>query len=309
MSCGQIALDKLNIYVDKYYASEINKPSIIVTQKNYPNTIQLGDITKLSNEELLEIGYIDLLMGGSPCQNLSILVADKSEHHNGLEGEKSKLFYEYLRVLRVVKPKYFLLENVESMKLKDKEIITELMGVEPIMIDSGLVSAQERKRYYWTNIPNIKQPENKELVLSDILEQRVNEKYYYDIPYKFFGEDKRIIAKLELFNYDMLQRVYNPKFKSPTLTGCRGGHKQKKVFDNGKPRRLTPLEYERLQTVPEGYTEGVADGHRYNMLGDGWTVDVIAHILSFMELEKNTYENNQATYLQVEEEMDKNLLV
>ena len=309
MSCGQIALDKLNIYVDKYYASEINKPSIIVTQKNYPNTIQLGDITKLSNEELLKIGYIDLLMGGSPCQNLSILVADKSEHHNGLEGEKSKLFYEYLRVLRVVKPKYFLLENVESMKLKDKERMTELMGVELIASDSGLVSAQERKRYYWTNIPNIKQPENKELVLSDILEQRVNEKYYYDIPYKFFGEDKRIIAKLELFNYDMLQRVYNPKFKSPTLTGCRGGHKQKKVFDNGKPRRLTPLEYERLQTVPEGYTEGVADGHRYNMLGDGWTVDVIAHILSFMELEKNTYENNQATYLQVEEEMDKNLLV
>ncbi|WP_025909308.1 DNA cytosine methyltransferase [Priestia flexa] len=289
MSCGQIALERAGIKIKKYYASEVNKPSIKVTQKNYPNTIQLGDITKLTDDQLRALGQIDYLIGGSPCQNLSPIVIGNEEHGNGLEGIKSKLFYEYIRVLRIVKPKYFLLENVEGMKGKDKEIITLCMGVEPIMIDSGLVSAQERKRYYWTNIPNIQQPPNKGLVLKDIMEEEVDEKYFYTIPYQFFGLDRRIAAKLDLYNYDMLQRVYSPYFQAPCLTGCRGGHKQKKVMDNGRPRKLTPTEYERLQTVPENYTEGVADGHRYNMLGDGWTVDVIAWIFSHTPKEQSIH--------------------
>ncbi|WP_425203716.1 DNA cytosine methyltransferase [Priestia megaterium] len=289
MSCGQIALERAGIKIKKYYASEINKPSMKVTQKNYPNTIQLGDITKLTDDQLRALGQIDYLIGGSPCQNLSPIVIGDDEHGNGLEGIKSKLFYEYIRVLRIVKPKYFLLENVEGMKNKDKEIITLCMGVEPIMIDSGLVSAQERKRYYWTNIPNIQQPQDKGLVLKDIMEENVDEKYFYTIPYQFFGLDKRVAAKLDLYNYDMLQRVYSPYFQAPCLTGCRGGHKQKKVMDNGRPRKLTPTEYEKLQTVPLGYTEGVADGHRYNMLGDGWTVDVIAWIFSHTPNEQSIH--------------------
>jgi DNA-cytosine methyltransferase len=283
MSCLQIAMERAGIKIDEYFASEIDKPAITIAQKNYSNTVQLGDITKLTNDELIKLGKIHFLGGGSPCQNLSIIVANKENHNQGLKGEKSKLFYEYVRVKNIVKPDYFLYENVASMKDKDKQIITEILGVEPILIDSNLVSAQDRERYYWTNIPNIIQPKDKGIKLEDVLEDDVDEKYYYNLPYDFYGEDKKVMARLHLFDYDMLQRVYNPKFKAPTLTVCKGGHKQKKVMQNGRIRKMTPLEYERLQTVPEGYTEGVAEGHRYNMLGNGWTIDVIAHILSYIK--------------------------
>jgi DNA (cytosine-5)-methyltransferase 3A len=283
MSCLQIAAERAGIKIDKYYASEIEEPAIKITQKNYPNTIQIGDVTKLSEEQLLKFGQIDLLGGGSPCQNLSQIVISDPKHNQGLKGEKSKLFYEYVRVKEITQPKYFLYENVASMKEKDKNIITEKLGVEPILIDSNLVSAQDRPRLYWTNIPDVKQPENKGIKLGDILEDNVEEKYYYNIPYDYYGEDQKIMARLHLYNYEMLQRVYNPEFKAPTLTRCDGGHKQKKVMQNGRIRKMTPLEYERLQTVPDGYTKGVADGHRYNMLGNGWTVDVISHIISFIK--------------------------
>lgn len=279
MSCGQIALERIGIKVDTYYASEIQPQSIQITQKNYPDTKQLGDITKLSTQDLDELGEIDLLIGGSPCQNLSRTVINDIKHNQGLKGAKSSLFYEYLRVLEYVKPKYFLLENVESMKSEDKDIITEALGVEPVMINSGLVSAQDRKRYYWTNIPNVTQPIDKGLVLSDIVLSKVPDKYWYKHSVTFHGNDKRPVATLNMnVNYDMLKRVYGLHQKSPTLTGVRGGHHQKKVLQYGKARKLTPTEYELLQTVPLGYSEGVADSHRYNMLGDGWTVDVIAHI-------------------------------
>jgi DNA-cytosine methyltransferase len=283
MSCLQIASERTGIKIDKYYASEIEPPAMKITQKNYPNTIQIGDITKLTSEELLGLGEIGLLGGGSPCQNLSQIVINDSNHNQGLKGEKSKLFFEYVRVKEIVKPKYFLYENVASMKDQDRDIITEKLGVEPILIDSNLVSAQDRERYYWTNIPNVTQPKDRGIKLGDILESEVDEKYYYNLPYDFYGEDKKVMARLHLYNYEMLQRVYNPEFKAPTLTVCKGGHKQKKVMQNGRIRKMTPLEYERLQTVPEGYTEGVAEGHRYNMLGNGWTVDVISHILSHIK--------------------------
>jgi DNA-cytosine methyltransferase len=283
MSCLQIALQRAGIKVDTYYASEIDVPAIKVAQKNFPNTIQIGDITKLTDEQLKGLGEIDLLGGGSPCQNLSQIVAGDDEHNQGLDGEKSKLFYDYAKVLRKIKPKYFLYENVASMKDKDKNIISHELGVEPIMICSSLVSGQERERYYWTNIPGVTQPEDRKISLGEILEDQVDESYYYHLTYDWFGLDKKIVAKLHLYNYDMLQRVYNPKFKAPTLTACKGGHKQKKVWQHERVRKMTPLEYERLQTVPEGYTKGVADGHRYNMLGNGWTIDVISHILSFIK--------------------------
>lgn len=157
--------------------------------------------------------------------------------------------------------------------------ITKQIGVEPILINSNLVSAQDRERLYWTNIPNIIQPEDKGIILKDILQHDVNEKYYYKQDYEFYGYDKKIIARLNLKTHDLCKRVYNPNFKSPTLTAVRGGYQEKKVFDNGRCRKLTPIEYERLQTVPDGYTEGVSNSTRYSMLGDGWTVDVIYWIL------------------------------
>jgi DNA-cytosine methyltransferase len=279
ISSGQIALERAGIQVDTYYASEIDSNSIKITQRNYPHTIQIGDITKLNQEYLDSLGHIGALLGGSPCQNLSITVINNDEHNQGLNGEKSKLFFDYVRVLEHVKPKHFLYENVASMKEKDRDIITQHLGVEPILIDSNLVSAQDRKRYYWTNIPNVTQPKDKKIILKNILEDQVDEKYYYEQSFDFHGWDKKVIATLHVKGHDILKRVYNPNFKCATLTTCRGGYKQKKVYQHERCRKLTPLEYERLQTVPEGYTAGVSDSHRYNALGDGWTVDVVAHIL------------------------------
>ena len=167
MSCGQIALDQLGIKVDNYFAAEIDKWAIQVTKKNYPNTIHLGDVTQIKGEDLPQI---DLLMGGSPCQGFSF--AGKQLN---FDDPRSALFFEFVRLLKETKPKYFLLENVR-MKQEYQDVISEHLGVKPIMINSSLVSAQNRVRLYWTNIPNITQPEDKGIVLKDILED------YYEKP-------------------------------------------------------------------------------------------------------------------------------
>lgn len=191
MSCGQIALDKLGIKVDNYFASEIDKYAIQVTQKNYPKTIQLGSVVDVKGFDLPKI---DLLFGGSPCQSFSFAGKMKGmstkdekeilslEHYLELKNQnfefegQSYLFWEYVRLLKEVNPKYFLLENV-MMKDKWKSVISETLGVEPIMINSNLVSAQDRKRLYWTNIPNISVPEDKGLYLKDVMEDIVDKKY------------------------------------------------------------------------------------------------------------------------------------
>ena len=278
MSGGQLALDKANIKYNKYYASEISSHSIKITQKNYPNTIQLGDVVELSNEKLSKLGNIDLLIGGSPCTNLTITVINNYEHNQGLEGNQSRLFYEYIRIKNFLKPKYFLLENVASMTDDNRDIITQLMGVEPILINSNIFSSQDRERYYWTNIPLDPLPLSKNLVLKDIMAKNIEEKYFYKQPFEFHGWDKKVIATLELKCHDIGKRVYNPNMTCATLTGVRGGYQEKKVYDNGRCRKIIPLEYERLQNVPDQYTYGVADSKRYSMLGDGWTIDVIVHI-------------------------------
>ncbi len=293
MSCGQIAIKKIGLNIDTYYASEINPHSINITQKNHPNTIQIGDMTKLNDEQLRRLPKIDLAMAGTPCQNLSITVINNPKHNQGLKGEKSSLFYDFVRILRWLQQHnnpdiYFLFENVSSMKSEDKNIITEVFGVEPLKIDSNLVSAQDRDRYYWTNIDVKEMPKDKGLVINDIVlnPEDVDDKYwYYDKTYTLVEnwQDKKIIGRLNVNSHDIGKRIYNLNNKCATLTACRGGYRQKKIIQNGICRKLTPLEYERLQTVPEGYTEGVADIHRYNMLGDGWTIDVVAHILSFVK--------------------------
>lgn len=277
MSCGQIALNRAGIPYGKYYASEIDKDAIYVAQRNYPNTKQLGSVLNV-NQKILP--KIDLLIGGSPCQNLSLAVINNIKHNKGLNGVKSGLFYEYLRILTETKPKYFLLENVGGMRKKDKDLISEALGVEPYQINSNLFSAQDRDRFYWTNIPVDLNIKDKGIVLKDVClsADEVDSKFWYDKEFTYNGDDKKVQATLHINGHDILKRVNNLNSKSATLTCCRGGNLQKKVFQNGKCRKLTPLEYERLQTVPDNYTLGVSDSQRYNMLGNGWTVDVITHI-------------------------------
>lgn len=279
MSCGQLALQRAGIEYKEYYASEIDKDAMFIAKKNFPNIKHIGDVTKVKGQELPKI---DLLIGGSPCQNLSLAVINNIKHNKGLDGEKSGLFYEYLRLLTETKPKYFLLENVGGMRTKDKDLITDALGVKPLQINSNLFSAQDRDRYYWTNIPVDLNIKDKGIVLKDIClnADEVDTKFWYDKEFTYNGDDKKVQATLHLNGHDILKRVNNLNDKSATLTCCRGGNLQKKVFQNGKCRKLTPLEYERLQTVPDNYTFGVSDSQRYNMLGNGWTVDVIAHIFN-----------------------------
>ena len=377
MSCGQIALDRLGVKVDNYFACEIDKYAMQVTQTNFPNTIQLGDVTKV---DLSELPKIDLVLAGSPCQGFSF-----AGKQLAFDDPRSALFFEFVKILKEVKPKYFLLENVR-MKKEFLNIITEQVsncypeipfGIEPILINSSLLSAQSRQRYYWTNIPGIQQPQEKGIVLRDILETREieglsekaiaymnrgSEKYtgtktraehyikheskksntltanmYKGVPYGVIAVDKpvQVGEAVDINGHDILKRVYSQDGKSPTLNACTGGNREPKVVcgryvgrykvdgvrqdhkgsvagktkqmlelrrdqktnnlstvqkdnvlvkDNVYWRKLTPLECERLQTVPDNYTNHVSNTQRYKMLGNGWTVDVICHILKEMDL-------------------------
>ena len=257
MSCGQIALDKLGIKVDNYFASEIKPHAIKLTQHNYPNTKQVGDVVKLNGYKLPKI---DLLIGGSPCQNLSN--AQWNGQRNGLEGVKSGLFYEYVRLLKETNPKYFLLENVK-MKKEYQDVITGILGVEPININSKLVSAGMRNRLYWTNIPNVKQPDKVDVKLKDILTSG------YTTKEKAFclleSESRPQKTNWKRFRRWRKKGFVNIVFETADLN----------LFKN---RILNQTELERLQTVPDGYTKLLSRNDAACLLGDGWTVDVIAHI-------------------------------
>jgi DNA-cytosine methyltransferase len=387
MSCGQIALNRLGINYNNYFACEIDKHAMEVTNKNYPNTIQLGDVTKINGFNLPKI---DLLIGGSPCQGFSF--AGKQLNFN---DPRSKLFFEFVRILNEIiniNPNVkFLLENVK-MKKEFSDIISKSLGVEPIKINSALVSAQNRVRLYWTNIKNIQQCKDKNIYLKDILETTVDSKYYIsniafeklirhnnkvtrdgDIPnksgtiragyYKIGGRDQQYIRDIPICinskggrngianlqpslqdriyldegkfvavtpsfmpyvitidkhnseselkcvgalgnnkkwldngknlqrNFSQGERIYSIDGKSPCLSSNGGGSAgvgnaliTDDINDKYKIRKLTPIECERLQTVPDNYTEGVSNTQRYKMLGNGWTVDVIAHIFKNIEI-------------------------
>lgn len=265
MSCGQLALDALGIKVNNYFASEIDPYAIEIAKKNYPNTKHIGSVLDVKGSDLPRI---DLLIGGSPCQSFS-----NAGDGSGLDG-KSKLFWEFVRVLKETKPTYFLLENVK-MKKEWEKIITDTLGVEPIAINSRLLTAQNRPRLYWTNIPNVIQPIDRGIVLKDILQDQVEEKFYLS--------DKAI---------DYMSRLRNGKprweYHTNPLDGksaCLTANMYKGVpygVIKELKRRLTPIECERLQSVPDNYTEGVSNTQRFKMLGNGWTIDVIAHILNEM---------------------------
>lgn len=273
MSCGQLALERSNIKVDNYYASEIDKNAIAVTMKNYPNTKQLGSVLDVTAESLPNIG---LLIGGSPCQDISNL----NKFKLGLDGDKSSLFYQYWRIWQEIKSKnekaYFLLENVAGNK-KAISSITKLMGVRPIKISSNWVSAQNRMRYYWTNIPVNSLPKKSHVFLKDILEQEVDDKYY---------QNEGWLKWWEANSGFQLEKGYS------TLNADKAACLTKRMYaswngnfiqDKKGIRRLTPIECERLQTVPDNYTSCVDDKFRYEMLGNGWTVDIIAHILKHIK--------------------------
>lgn len=284
MSCGQIALHELGIEVNTYYASEIDPNAIKVTQENFNDTIQLGDVNNITHDTLLGLPKIDLIMFGFPCRSLTKTTAGRTEYNNGLDGI-SGLFFKCNEILQWIK-RYnnsevlFLVENVETDKVDDMKIISEMLGVEPVLIDSNLFSAQDRKRYYWTNIPLNDLPESNPLILNDILDTSVDEKFFYNIDFDYYGEDKKICGRVNLKGHDIIKRVNSRYFKSPTLVACRGGSHQKKVYIDGRARKLTPNEYRKLQTIPEWYKMNVANTHIYNMCGDGWTIEVIKFILS-----------------------------
>ena len=363
MSCGQLALDRLGINVDVYLAAEIDKYAMSIAKKNYPNTIHLGDVTKLRG---MDLPKIDLLMGGSPCQGFSF--AGKQLN---FDDPRSALFFEFVRLLEETNPKYFLLENVR-MKQEYQDIISEHLGVKPIMINSALMSAQNRVRLYWTNIPGVTQPEDKGIVLKDILEDGVVDRtksHCLDANYFKGGNLKSYFEKHRrqlVFSKGGLHREpkvlcgrivgrkinpetgkrddYNPDIKAvqrleprldekcgtlttvqkdnvliikeatkkgyteiqdgdcfdatfPTSKTRRGRNMKDKSnclttanyeymrYEHPSYRKLTPMECERLQTVPDGYTEGVSNTQRYKMLGNGWTVDIICHVLKNVRAE------------------------
>ena len=253
ISCGQVALERAGIKVDKYFASEIDKYSIQVTQKNYPNTIQLGDVTKI---KLKDLPKIDLIIGGTPCQDLSSF----KQNAKGLKGDKSILFFEFIRVLKELKPKYFLLENIK-MKKEWRDTITNEIGNKPIEINSSDFSAQNRTRLYWTNIPqSIWTIDN--IKFKDILENLPFRK----IPGCFFKNwgDKQRIDK-------GINWVKNEKGNCVTTKNC---HTNQYLLN------------ESLQTLPKDYTKGIINMERFKAIGNGWTVDVIAHI--FKQLKNTT---------------------
>lgn len=274
ISCGMVALQRAGIEIDKYIAYEIEHNAIEISRKNYPGIIRGGDVTK---EDFTKYkGKVDLLIGGSPCQNLCSC-GDKK----GLDGAESKLFFDYVRALYETEAKWFLLENNATMTKENQDIITEIMGVEPIYINSNLLTAQDRKRLYWTNIPGIEQPEDRGLTLKDIV-QPVEEKREYECY-------KRMAAKREgtLAFKKAWANVRTLDQKSRALTTSQAisnsGATNVKYSDT-EYYILTPIECERLQTLPDNYTEGVSNTQRYKAVGNGWTVEVIAHIFKALRV-------------------------
>lgn len=285
ISCGRLALDRAGIPVIRYVAYEINAGAIKISRKNFPEIEQMGDVC---TADFTQYEGFDLLIAGSPCQSLSII---KSKTREKLEG-KSKLFFEFVRALREVKPKYFLFENVASMDKESMDTISDLLGCKPMFIDSKLFSAQQRPRLYWTNILSDYGHITAcgDAVLKDIMlaEDDVPEKYWYDKEITEIDMSKQVCGKLMINIHDMHKRLFNPEFKCHTLTCVSGGNQQKKVLTYKttgdkkvlKARKLLPVEYERLQTLPDGYTDCVCDSKRYSCIGNGWTVDVIAYLLA-----------------------------
>lgn len=305
ISCGRVALERAGITVEKYYASEIDTHAMKISGKNYPDIIQLGDI-KNWREWDIDFKSIDILFAGFPCQAWSLI-----GKQGGDTDPRGELVHHLIGVWKKIKrynPKLiFLFENVK-MKKGFVEYINQLFECKPILINSNLVSAQNRERYYWTNIAEVTQPENKNVFIEDILEDPTKipvTKNHGNLIYKPYksqcldanywkGADNHAqrtgcieVGHAVINGHDFLKRVYGIGGKAPTLTAVCGGNQERKIaVDASHWRKLTPIECERLQTLEDNYTEGISNSQRYKCIGNGWTVDVIAHILSFIPKEK-----------------------
>lgn len=283
ISCGMVALERAGIPVERYVAYEIEPNAIKISQKNYPQIEHRGDVT---TADFTQYQGFDLLIGGSPCTNWSCAKNHKAKEKKELfinEGIGWELFKQYARALEEAKPRYFLYENNYRISQNIVEAITEILGVQPIMIDSALVSAQRRKRLYWTNIPDVTQPKDRGIVLRDvfvpdeslvrtderILTTAVRKKNYV----QYAVNDKHSTSQAF--------RLYYLDGKSPTIARCRTESKCNILIDENDLstfKIISPVEAERLQTLPDNYTEGVPKTRRFESIGNGWTVDVIAHI-------------------------------
>jgi len=288
ISCGMVALERAGFEVEKYFAYEIEESAIAISKKNFPQIIHCVDVMKA---DFQEYEGIDFLIGGSPCTNWSC-----NKNHNAKVKKETKanegmgwtLFMQYARAIGEAKPKYFIYENNDRIPEEVQYEITRILGVEPILIDSALVSAQRRKRLYWTNIQNIEQPEDKGILIKDVF-----------IPdEKLIRTDRRILesavvtknyVKYDLMNkghYSEPYRLYFLNGKMKTLPRCRTETKCNVLLnrdDLSTYKIISPVEAERYQTLPDNYTEGVPKTRRFEAIGNGWTVDVIAHILSYAE--------------------------
>lgn len=276
MSIAHIALDKIGMHVDKYYAAEIKPVAIKVTKENYPDTIHIGDVNKVrykggilyTENGNYNVGKIDLMVFGSPCQSFSR--AMKTDMRVGLADKtRSGLFYECYRILEEVNPTWWLLENVASMKNEDRDYLSECMGVEPIRINSKLVCAALRDRYYWTNIPGITQPEDKGITLQSILTSGYTDR----------GKARTLLVSDSRPLRDKQKMLHRYK-KFTTIVWEEKGN-------NESIRYLNQTELERCQTVPEGYTKCLTRNEAADVLGDAFTVDVIAHIFSHINTQQN----------------------
>ena len=280
ISCGRLALERSGITVDRYVAYEIEPNAIKVSKANWDDIEHYGDVTVA---DFSQYKGFDVIIGGFPCQDLSINKKDRE----GLEGKRSGLFWHLVRAIKEVNPKYFLVENNYKMPKKDQDIITKTLGVEPILIYSGKVSAQSRYRLYWTNIPNVQQPEDLHIYLKDIVEHSATkEKDLVDITKfndKIYNNCDRPARIGTIGKGGQGERVYSIEGKSVTLKANGGGRGAKSglYLIDGKVRKPTPIECERLQTLPDNYTACLSDNERRKVIGNGWTVDVIAHIFSY----------------------------
>lgn len=280
ISCGMVALERAGVTVDRYCAFEIEEKAIQVSKANYPAIEQFGDVF---NADFTQFSGFDLLIGGSPCTYWSI---SKKNREITADGLGFKLFMQYKRALDESGCKYFLYENNSSIHQEIQDEISDKLGVKPIEINSSLLSAQQRKRLYWTNIPNVSAPKDKGIAVENIIDGAAEENNLFEVT---------AFNKKQVTSYSNIpvrigtigkggqgERVYSIKGKSVNLTANGGGRGAKTglYLINNIVRKLSPLEAERLQTLPDNYTDVVTSGHRYKGISNGWTVDVIAHIFS-----------------------------
>ena len=280
---GLYALQQLDIPIEEYHTYEILPEAIAVSSYHFPFIIHHGD---LYEADFKQFEGFDLILAGTCCQSLSRVRIEDKGVNAGLNG-KSGIFYKAVEALKIIKPKWFMFENVIPSQDDDLKEMTECIGVDPILIDSALFSAQSRERYYWTNIPlNSLPTRQNSLVLKDIMESDVPQKYFYNKPFEILDMDKRVCGELKVNTFEMNRRIYSPEFKCCTLTCINGGYQEKKVLDHEKPRKLTAVEYERLQGLPDNYTDikignrNLSYSKRCSLMGNGWTEPVIEWILS-----------------------------